>query len=75
MASEKCRHSSRVNGVVKLDFARQSTPDGPMYSGGVSVAVCEECGHVELHATLHHLLCDWLRGPEGGRGYTTPATK
>jgi hypothetical protein len=61
MAPEQCQHLNKVSGLVKLDFARQDTPDGPMYSGTASVGVCEECGHIELYANLHHLLCDWLR--------------
>jgi hypothetical protein len=60
MASEPCRHSNRVSGLVRLDFARQDAPDGPTYSGAVSASICEECGHIELFAKLHHLLCDWL---------------
>lgn len=61
MAPEECQHSQRVGGVVNLDFARPDAPDGPMYSGTVSVSVCEECGHIELYAKPHHMLCDWLR--------------
>jgi hypothetical protein len=61
MAAEQCQHSNRISGVVRFDFARQDAPDGPVYSGTVSVGVCEECGHIELYAKLHHLLCDWLR--------------
>jgi hypothetical protein len=61
MAAEQCQHSNRVSGVVRLDFARPDGPDAPVYSGSVSVAVCDECGDVELYAKLHHLLCDWLR--------------
>jgi hypothetical protein len=26
----------------------------------VSGEVCEQCGHVELHAKSHHALCNWL---------------
>lgn len=61
MAAEQCQHSKRVRGLVRLDFARQDAPDGPTYSGAFSVGICEECGHVEMYAKLHHLLCDWLR--------------
>jgi hypothetical protein len=61
MASEQCEHSNRVSGLVRLDFARQDAPDGATYSGVVSVGACEECGHIELDAKLHHLRCDWLR--------------
>jgi hypothetical protein len=61
MASEQCQHSKKVSGLVKLDFARQDAPDGSTYSGAVSVGVCEACGHIEIYAKLHHLLCDWLR--------------
>ena len=60
MASEPCQHSKRVSGLVRLDFARSEAPDGPTYSGAVSAGVCEECGHVEVYAKLHRLLCDWL---------------
>ena len=61
MAPEPCQHFKRVSGVVKLDFARPDALDGPIYSGAVSVGVCEDCGHIELYAKLHHLLDDWLR--------------
>jgi hypothetical protein len=60
MASESCEHSNRVSGLVRFDFARQETPDGPTYSGAVSAGVCEECGHIELYAKLPNLLRDWL---------------
>jgi hypothetical protein len=61
MAPEQCQHPKRVSGVVKLDFTRPDAPDGPTYSGAVSAGICEECGHIELYAKLHHLLGDWLR--------------
>ncbi len=61
MASEPCQHSKRVSGLVRLDFARPEAPDGPGYTGAVSAGVCEECGHIEMYAKLHHLLCDWLQ--------------
>ena len=61
MARESCRHPNRVRGVVALDFSRVEAPDHPVYSGVVSVGVCEECGHVELYAQSHRTLCDWLR--------------
>ena len=61
MAAEQCQHSNRVRGLVRFDFTRQDAPDGPAYSGAVSVGICEQCGHVEMYAKLHHLLCDWLR--------------
>jgi len=61
MPSEQCPHPSRVSGLVRLDFARPDAPDGPTYSGAVSAAVCEKCGHIEMHAKLDRLLCDWLR--------------
>jgi len=62
MAAENCLHPNRVRAVVALDFSRPETPDHPLYSGAVSVGVCEECGHVELYADLHRALCDWLKG-------------
>jgi len=62
MAPESCQHASRVRGVVTLDFARSESPDHPVYSGAVSFAVCEECGHVELYAESHLDLCNWLKG-------------
>jgi hypothetical protein len=61
MASAPCQHSKRVSGLVRLDFARPEAPDGPAYTGAVSAGVCEECGHIEMYAKLHHLLCDWLQ--------------
>jgi hypothetical protein len=64
MAPEHCPHARRVSGLVTLDFARQGDPDGSLYTGVVSVGVCEECGHIELYAKLHGLLCDWLRKTE-----------
>jgi hypothetical protein len=60
MASEQCQHAKIVTSLVKLDFARQDAPDGSIYSGELSAGICEECGHIELYAKLHHLLCDWL---------------
>jgi hypothetical protein len=47
--------------VVKLEFARPDAPDGPTYTGAISVGVCPDCGHIEPYAKLHHLLCDWLQ--------------
>lgn len=61
MAQQKCEHSRRVKGILEFDFARLSDPNGPRYSTPVSVAVCEECGHVELYSQMPRLLCDWLR--------------
>ena len=61
MASESCQHSKRISAVVKLDFVRPNALDGPIYSGAVSVVICEGCGHIELYAKLHHLLSDWLQ--------------
>jgi hypothetical protein len=62
MTTEKCRHSDQVRGVVDLDVSRVETPaDRSVYSVEVSIVVCEECGHVELHAKSHRALCDWLR--------------
>jgi hypothetical protein len=61
MAPENCLHPNRVRGVVALDFSRLEAPDRPVYSGAVSVGVCEECGQVELYAQFHRALCDWLR--------------
>jgi hypothetical protein len=61
MAWKQCQHFNRVNGVIQLDFARREDPDGSMYTGEVNCAVCEACGPIELYASLHHLLCDWLR--------------
>jgi hypothetical protein len=58
MAAEQCKHPGRTTGVVELDISR--TPDRAVYSVEVVVRVCEECGHVELHAKSHHALCDWL---------------
>ena len=46
--------------MVKLDFARPDAPDGPTYAGSIAVGVCQDCGHIEAFAKLHHLLCDWL---------------
>ena len=60
MAEEKCQHANRARGVVELDFSRLDTTDHSVYSGEVSVLVCEDCGHVELYAEAHHVLCDWL---------------
>jgi hypothetical protein len=61
MAPENCLHPNRVRAVVALGFSRLEAPDHPIYSGAVSVGVCEECGHVELYAQFHRALCDWLR--------------
>jgi hypothetical protein len=47
--------------VVKLEFARPDAPDGPTYTGAISVGVCPDCGHIEPYAKLDHLLCDWLQ--------------
>jgi YgiT-type zinc finger domain-containing protein len=58
MAAEQCGHPNRSRGVVELDFSR--TPGRAVYSVEVSVGVCEQCGHIELHAKSHHALCDWL---------------
>jgi len=61
MAPESCQHPKRVRGVVELDFARQDDPGNAIYTAPVSVGVCEDCGHIELYAMVHQLLCDWLR--------------
>jgi hypothetical protein len=59
MAAEKCQHEHRIAAKLDMDFTRPAEPDAP-YSAPVSVLVCEECGHLELHAALPRLLCDWL---------------
>ena len=61
MSSERCQHPIRVKGTVELDFKRPDAPRGPVYSGAVSTAICEKCGHVELYAFLHRELCAWLK--------------
>jgi len=61
MAQEPCRHARRVRGVVELDFARQDDSSDGIYTARVSLGVCEDCGHIELYASFHQLLCDWLR--------------
>lgn len=61
MTQEPCRHPRRVTGVVELDFARPDDSDKGVYTAGVSVGICEDCGHIELYALFHHLLLDWLR--------------
>ena len=61
MPLERCQHPTRVNGAVELDFTRPGTSEGPAYSGSVSLAVCEECGHIELYALLQRELCAWLK--------------
>ena len=55
------RHAHRI---LEFDFARLSDPNGPRYSTPVSLAVCEECGHIELYSQMPRLLCDWLRRPD-----------
>jgi hypothetical protein len=61
MAPEPCQHLKRVRGVVELDFARQDDPGDPIYTAPVSVGMCEDSGHIELHAMFHQLLGDWLK--------------
>jgi hypothetical protein len=61
MAPEPCQHPNRVRGVVELDFVRQEDSDDSIYTAPISVAICEDCGHIELYAMFHQLLCDWLR--------------
>jgi hypothetical protein len=62
MAAGECQHLSQVRGAVDLDVSRPETPaDHSVYSVGVSIVVCEECGHVELYAQSHRALCNWLR--------------
>ena len=61
MALETCKHSNRVSGVMELDFSRQHVPNGPVYSGTVSVSICEECGQIELYGMFHDELCHWLK--------------
>jgi hypothetical protein len=61
MASEQCAHSKSCKGVAKMDFSRQENPDGQIYSGMVSVEVCENCGHVDMYALFQRALCDWLK--------------
>jgi hypothetical protein len=61
MPAKKCQHPNPVRGVVDLDVSRPETPaDHSLYSVGLSIVVCEECGHVELYAKSHRELCDWL---------------
>jgi len=61
MASRKCQHAKRVTGTLEFDFARSSASKGPWYSAPVAVDVCEDCGHIELHAKLPVQLCEWLK--------------
>lgn len=61
MALETCQHSHRVSGLVEIDFSHQHVPDGPVYSGAVSIGICEECGQIELYGMFHSELCDWLK--------------
>ncbi len=56
-----CTHPASVTGVVDLDLIRK-TPDKRMYTACLSVAVCPDCGHVELYAHAAQYLCDWLTG-------------
>jgi len=61
MSFEPCQHSTRVKGSVELEFTRPDAADGPVYSGAVSMGVCEKCGHVELYALFQAELCAWLK--------------
>jgi len=58
MATQQCEHSSREHARVEMDFLRLERP--VRYSVEVSIRVCKECGHIELHAKSHRDLCDWL---------------
>jgi hypothetical protein len=64
MASRKCQHLRRATGTLEFDFARSSASKGPRYSAPVSVAVCEDCGHIELHGKLPVQLCEWLKATD-----------
>ena len=64
VASQTCKHSKRVTGILEFDFARSAAPNGPRYSTPVSVAVCADCGHIELYSKLPRFLCEWLTGTE-----------
>jgi len=55
MAPEPCQHPNRVRGVVELDFVRQEESDDAIYTAPISVAICEDCGHIELYAMFHQL--------------------
>jgi hypothetical protein len=61
MSSERCQHPNRVKGRVELEFMRPDAAAGPVYTGAVSMAVCEKCGHVELYALFQEELCAWLK--------------
>jgi hypothetical protein len=61
MTLEPCKHANRVSGVVELGFSRQNAPNGPVYSGAVSVGICEKCGQIELYGMYHGELCAWLK--------------
>jgi hypothetical protein len=61
MSFERCQHPTRVKGTVELEFTRPDAPEGPVYSGAVSLGVCEECGHIELYALFQRELCAWLK--------------
>jgi len=61
VAQQKCEHSRGVEGILEFDFARLSDANGPRYSTPVSVAVCEECGHIEFYSQMPRSLCEWLR--------------
>lgn len=59
-----CQHLSIVNGTLEFDFARSSSSNGSRVSEAVSVGVCQHCGHIDLHAKLPAVLCEWLKAEE-----------
>ena len=59
-AEAACQHSQTVRGEITVDFRRPGQ-ERSSYATPVSALVCEECGHVELKAEMHHFLADWLR--------------
>ncbi len=59
MSSETCEHTHRIAAIVEIDFMRPLEP-GSSYSAPVSVGMCAECGHLQLHAALPKHLGIWL---------------
>jgi len=54
-----CLHQFLVTGLLQCDLLHIDDPS-LVYSTGLRVSICKDCGHMELHCQSHHDVCQWL---------------
>jgi hypothetical protein len=57
----QCNHPAMATGEVAFDLRRKTKEKGT-YAACLSIAICPDCGRVELYADAPQSLSEWLTG-------------